>query len=112
MKIFAILTAVLLLVGMVGCAASTAGTQSHKLLTVEEGQNIALEHAGFTAEQVAGLRTDYELDDVVRQYEVEFRQGDYEYDYTIHAETGAILEWDKDYEAPADKILEWEKDRD
>lgn len=98
MKIFAILTTVLLLAGMVGCAASqpaaTLPSQT-ELLTVEQGQRIALEHAGFTADEVSELRTDYELDDGVRQYEVEFRQGDYEYDYTIHAQTGKILDWEQ-----------------
>jgi len=31
-----------------------------------------------------------------KEREVDFRQGGFEYDYTIHAETGKILESDRD----------------
>lgn len=64
-------------------------------ITAEQAQQIALEHAGFTADQVKFLRTDYEIDDGVPQYEVEFHQDRWEYDYEINAETGAILSYDK-----------------
>lgn len=67
-----------------------------QLLTKEEAEAIALKDAGFTAQQVTALRTEYDLDDGVKEYEVEFRSGDWEYDYTIHAETGAILSTDKE----------------
>jgi len=52
----------------------------------------------LTADKVTGLRTEYDLDDGVPEYEVDFRQGDYEYDYTIHAETGKVLHWDKEFD--------------
>lgn len=65
-------------------------------ITREEAEKIALEHAGFTAEQVTGLRTEYEIDDGVPRYEVQFRQGRWEYDYEINANTGAILSYDRD----------------
>ena len=64
-------------------------------LTKEEAEAIALEHAGFTAEQVTGLRTKYEIDDGVPVYEIDFHVEWTEYDYTIHAETGDILECDR-----------------
>lgn len=65
-------------------------------LTEEEATAIALEHAGFTADQVNYLHTEYEIDDGIPQYEVEFHQDRYEYDYAINAETGAILSFSKD----------------
>lgn len=77
-------------------AVQTAGTGAGTLLTKEEAQAIALEHAGFTADQVSWLRTDYEIDDGIPQYEVQFHQGLWEYDYEINAETGAILSYDRD----------------
>ena len=104
-KFLSLLVAVLILVGLVGCAASENTEQSgatqpaqSKLLTEKEAQNIALEHADLTAEQVTLLRTHYDEDDGVPEYEVEFRQGDYEFDYTIHAETGKVLQWDRELE--------------
>lgn len=65
-------------------------------LTADEAKAIALNHAGLTEDQVTGLRTEYDVDDGIPEYEVEFRQGKTEYDYEIHAETGEIRSWDKD----------------
>lgn len=82
---------------MAGNALQTAATPSNEgLLTKEQAQAIALEHAGFTADQVERLRTEYEIDDGIPRYEVRFRQGRWEYDYEINAETGAILSYDRD----------------
>ncbi len=65
-------------------------------LTEQQVQEIALNHAGFTVDQVTNLRIHYDVDDGRPEYEVDFVQGDLEYDYTIHAESGDILEFDKD----------------
>lgn len=70
--------------------------QDAAALTQEEAQEIALTHAGFTADQVTGLHVRFEVDDGVPEYEVDFVQDGWEYDYTIHADTGDILEYDKD----------------
>lgn len=65
-------------------------------LTKEEAEAIALKHAGFTNAQVSHLRTEYDIDDRIPEYDVEFREGRWEYEYEIHAETGAILSFEKD----------------
>jgi len=65
-------------------------------LTLEQAQEIALNHAGFTPDQVTNLQGHYDVDDGRPEYEVDFVQGELEYDYTIHADTGEILEFDKD----------------
>lgn len=75
---------------------STAPADAEGLITREEAEAIALNHAGFTADQVKWLRTNYELDDGIHQYEVEFHQGPWEYDYEINAKTGEILSYDRD----------------
>lgn len=77
---------------------TTAATEPSKLLTAEEAQTVALNHAKLTADQVTDLRTHYDVDDAVPEYEVEFRHGDYEYDYTVHAENGTVLKWDEEYD--------------
>ena len=66
-------------------------------LTREQAQKIALEHVGFTADQVTRLRTEYEVDDGIPQFDVEFHQGDWEYEFEIHGETGKIISYDKDH---------------
>ena len=69
---------------------------SGQYLTAEEAQAIALAHGGFTPDQVSFLRTEPELWDHVPHYDVEFREGYWEYEYEIHAETGEILSFEKD----------------
>ena len=65
-------------------------------LSPEEAQEIALAQAGFTADQVTQLRVEFEHDDRMPRYDVSFREGPWEYDFEIHAETGEILSWEKD----------------
>jgi uncharacterized membrane protein YkoI len=90
----ALLGAVLTLSLLTGCAARAAAPAP--VLTAEEAQAIALEHAGFTADQVRFLRTEPELRDRVPHYDVEFQEGRWEYDCEIHSETGEILSFDRD----------------
>lgn len=66
-------------------------------ITQTQAENIALEFAGFTATQVNRLRTEYEIDDGIPQYNVEFHEGDWEYEFEIDAKTGKILCYDKDH---------------
>ena len=65
-------------------------------LTQAEAMEIALAHAGFTAEQVQYLFTEYEIDDRIPQYDVSFHVDRLEYEYEIHAETGEILSFERD----------------
>lgn len=62
----------------------------------EQAKALALAQAGLTENEVADLRANYELDDGVPQYDVSFRQGFWEYDVDIHAQTGAVLSYDMD----------------
>ena len=66
-------------------------------LTKEQAQQIALEYLDLTADQVTRIRSEYEIDDGIPQYDVEFLQGDWEYEFEIHGETGQILSYDKDH---------------
>ena len=65
-------------------------------ITQAQAENIALAHTGFTADQVTHLRTEYEIDDGIPQYDVSFYEGDWEYEFEIDARTGNILSYDKD----------------
>lgn len=61
-----------------------------------QAAEIALNHAGLTADQVQYLHTEYEIDDRIPQYDVQFYMDRMEYEYEIHAETGEILSSDRD----------------
>jgi len=69
-----------------------------KTLTAAQAEDIALQNAGLTREVVTFSRTEKDIERSGTEWEIEFRHGDWEYDYTIHAETGKILEWDKEYD--------------
>ena len=73
---------------------SPAVTQNAAALTQTEAEEIALLQAGFKADQVTGLHSEFDVDDGVPEYEVEFFRDGWEYDYTIHADTGEVLSYD------------------
>ena len=56
----------------------------------DKAKSIALKHAGLSASDVRELQVEYDKDDGVPVYEVEFESGNREYSYEIHAETGKI----------------------
>ncbi len=66
------------------------------LKTESEAKQIALNHAGIKAENAKALKIEFDRDDGIPSYEIEFKSGGYEYDYDIHAETGKILKFEKE----------------
>lgn len=76
--------------------APTSNPAQPGRISKEDAIAIALEDAGFTQDQVTRLHAEQDYDDGRHEYEVEFHQGGYEYNYEIHAETGAILHKDID----------------
>jgi len=71
--------------------------ESSRGLTEDQALQIALDYLGLTAQRVTRLRTHQEIDDGIPQFDVEFHQGDWEYEFEIHAENGQILSYDKDH---------------
>ena len=71
-------------------------TAAPGMLTAEDAKAIAVEHAGLVGQQISRLKAEYEIDDGVPQYDVEFYYDSAEYNYEIHAETGQILSFEKD----------------
>ena len=67
-----------------------------RYLTQEEAIAIALADAGLAENQVSRLSAEFDYDDGIPQYDVEFKHDGWEYEYEIHAESGKILKWDKE----------------
>ena len=67
-------------------------------ITAAEAEALALAHAGLTADQVTRLHSEYDVDNGVPQYEVEFHHDGWEYEYEVHAETGKILHSETDWD--------------
>ncbi len=61
-----------------------------------KAKEIVLAHAGAAADTVTKFEIEYDIDDGIPSYEIEFIFGGAEYDYDIHAETGEILKAEKD----------------
>lgn len=87
-----------------GNSASSSGTASQSggssqdtnYISADKAQSIALQHAGVSASDATFRKAHLDRDDGIYVYEIEFVSGDLEYDYEIHATTGAILDWDRD----------------
>lgn len=56
----------------------------------------ALNHAGVSRDQVYDLEVQRDRDDGRLEYEIEFKTGGWEYEYTISAADGAILDYERD----------------
>ena len=84
-----------LLATMTGCA--TAATEATGTLTEAQAQQIALDYLDISADQTTRMHTTYEVDGGVPQFDIEFRQGDWEYEFEIHAESGQILSFDQEH---------------
>ena len=63
-----------------------------------DAQKIALDHAGLTSDSVRSLHVEYDWDDGAGTYEVEFKKDGFEYSYEIHADSGKILDADKEWD--------------
>ncbi len=66
------------------------------MISAEQAKAAALAHAKLDANAVSRLKAELDADDAVPHYEVEFVAGGYEYDYEIHAKTGAVLNSEKE----------------
>lgn len=73
-------------------------TQSNPKLTADEALNIALKQAGVTKDSIRNLENKLDRDDGILVYEIDFESGNTEYSYDINAETGAIIDRDRDRE--------------
>ena len=70
--------------------------QTQKTIPKRKAMNIALRDAGLKRGQVNIVKNHLDRDDGMLEYEIEFYKGNMEYEYTVDAVSGAILE--KDFE--------------
>lgn len=75
-----------------GSAADTDG--GNGLIHLDDAKEIAARHAGFTVSEVRFSKAKLDRDDGRTVYEVEFYKDTTEYEYTIDAAAGTILEYD------------------
>ena len=79
-----------------GTAQTGTGGGSASDIGSEAALAAALSHAGVSQDQVYDLEVKREYDDGRLEYEIEFKTGGWEYEYTISAADGAILDYERD----------------
>lgn len=65
-------------------------------ITVQKAQSIALSHANLKTADVKELKAEFEKDNGLAFYEIEFEHGRFEYEYKINAESGKIISAEKE----------------
>lgn len=71
-------------------------TSSEAKISKSKAKSIALNHAGVKESEISRYEIELEKDDGIWKYEISFNVGYVEYDFTINAETGKILDFEKD----------------
>ena len=71
-------------------------TTSNNYIGVEAAKQAALKHAGLSESQVSFKKAKLDYDDGRAEYELEFRHNFQEYEYTIDAVSGTILDFERD----------------
>ncbi len=79
-------------------ANSAINSSSNNYIGVDRAKEIALNHAQLNESDVQFVKAKLENDDDGVEYEIEFYSGRTEYDYTIDAVSGNIIEYDVDYD--------------
>ncbi len=76
--------------------APSDAPDTSKFIGEERAKQIALEKAGIPADGVLFDRIELDRDNGVWQYELDFRQGNTEYDVDIKADDGTIISYETD----------------
>ena len=79
-------------------AAGTGSTGTGSYIGLDKAKSIALQQAGVSSSQATFVKVEQDWDDGRMEYEIEFYVGRTEYEFTIDAATGAILDMDVDYD--------------
>lgn len=77
-----------------GGNGGASGSSTGEYIGVDSAKSIAVGHAGFAVSDVTFSKAKLDREDGYMVYEVEFYKDGMEYEYTINALTGAILEHD------------------
>ena len=68
------------------------------LISRDKAKEIALDRAGVSSGDAWGLKCELDEDDGRWEYEIEFRCGGYEYEIKVDAQSGRILDYERDWD--------------
>ena len=67
-------------------------------ISLDKAKEIALSHAGLSADQVTFVQVNMDFDDGIQKYDIKFYCNGQEYDYEINSSNGQIIQFDYDME--------------
>ena len=76
--------------------SNNQGGTTPTTISEQQAKSIVLSHAGLTENEITRYRIELDRDDGRWEYEISFDQGRIEYDSTLNAQTGHIIESDRD----------------
>ena len=76
--------------------STTTSPQAADEITADEAKAIALQHAGVAEADALYIDIDYDRDDGVNEWSVDFATQDTEYDYEIAAADGSIMKSERE----------------
>ena len=79
---------------------TTTSPQTADEITADEAKAIALQHAGVAEADALYIDIDYDRDDGVNEWSVDFATQDTEYDYEIAAADGSIMKSEREPDRP------------
>ena len=93
-KIAAALIAAVVIIGCIYLATTAAGASNsqNRGIGLEKSIAVALADAGLKQDQVQNLKGSFDKEDGLEVYDVYFQANGFEYEYTIKAADGTILE--------------------
>ena len=77
-------------------SATSMLTQGNAKLTADEALDIALKDAGVGKNQIREIENNLDRENGILVYDIEFKSGNTEYSYDINAQTGEIIDREKD----------------
>ena len=67
-------------------------------ISLDKAKEIALSHAGLSADQVTFVQANMDFDDGIQKYDIKFYCNGQEYDYEINSSNEQIIQFDYDME--------------
>ena len=67
-------------------------------ISLDKAKEIALSHAGLSADQETFVKVNMDFDDGIQKYDIKFYCNGQEYDYEINSSNGQIIQFDYDME--------------
>lgn len=98
-RIVSFIVVVILILAVLAFVGIKAGASvlNNQGIGLEKATAVALQNAGYEESEASLIRGHYDHDDGLGVYEIEFKAGDYNYDYVISAKDGTIIEVDREY---------------